>query len=160
MRRVFRRGGSRMRKISRASGNPAKIKRMLKGVCVAVPPEEFVKKPKSVTSDANFYSSSRRRPQGRTRSPKSGNPGVSCACPGPPLSGGDDSKASEAEHKQHRRVLHVFERRRFAQEVPGLNVPANQHRDILLAVDRIGHRRRRAERAGVETPQRLQCLIV
>ena len=68
--------------------------------------------------------------------------------------------ASEAEHEQHRRVLHVLQRGRFVQQVPGLRVAADQHGDILLAVDCVGHRRSRAEGAGIKAPEGLQRFVI
>src|SRR6266853_78580 len=74
----------------------------------------------------------------------------------PPCGGRRREFSLEAEYEEHGRVLHILEGGRLVLQIPGLHVPANEHGDILLAIDRIGHWRSRAEGSGIKAPERLQ----
>src|SRR5215475_11796670 len=69
--------------------------------------------------------------------------------------------ALEREHVEHRSRLHPFQLRRGIDEplVPGAALP-DQDRNILLAVDREGHRRSVDAATRVELPELLQRLAV
>src|ERR1700722_9225611 len=68
---------------------------------------------------------------------------------------------SEPEDVESRSWLHFLQLRRALDEplVPGA-AHADQNGDILLAIDREGHRRRAHAAAGVELPQTLQGLRI
>src|ERR1700749_1401185 len=68
---------------------------------------------------------------------------------------------SEGEHVERRPRLHLLQLRRGIDEplVPGAAHP-DQDRDVLLAIDAEGHRRRIDATAGVELPLLLQRLAV
>ena len=66
----------------------------------------------------------------------------------------------EAEHEQHRGVLDVLVLRRLGQHALRDDVGADQNGHILLSVNRIGHRRRGVQGAGVKAPEHFQGLVV
>src|SRR4029450_211801 len=68
--------------------------------------------------------------------------------------------SSQSEHEDHRRIAEVLHLGRTRQLVPGVAEQAGRNGDVLLAVDRIAHRRRVEAGADIDAPELLQRLVV
>src|ERR1700730_7173079 len=64
----------------------------------------------------------------------------------------DKMPRSQAEHKKHGRVAHLFELRRVDEPGLGSRTRSRCDRHILLAVDLEAHRRSRNARAAIVLP--------
>ena len=72
----------------------------------------------------------------------------------------DVGSLNHPEHEDHGRVGQMPHLRRARELVLGVPEQAGGNRDILLAVDRIGHRRRIEAGADIDLPQLLERLVV
>src|SRR5262245_54002558 len=67
---------------------------------------------------------------------------------------------SEPEHVQHRGVALLAQFRRVDEAVSGDRARTGHDRDILLAIDLEGHRRRREARADIDLPHLFERSVV